>query len=760
LGEDPHFEAPDFSVNALENPVILVRMKVSDPGHCQVYWGTSDEPDMDESKSFPFYSGAANEWQLHILNLNDHPGWKGTITQLRIDPSGSSGEVLIDFVRVCPAARISATILDESFNHITGNGVEYYETSRAAYIDNGVIRVGIDKEWGGAIREIWYNGTNIINNYDSGRLAGISVYDGLARDTYNESDNYEGWGWNPVPSDKYGHVNHPQTISFQNNTLYVKSLNLQWNPDDKGGGPQDAVVSDLLVETWLTLFPDSPRLIQLLYRVTHVGADHHLGNQQEFPYTYVNRGFDRVVYYNGSKPWAGENVSVCETPLWPGQKTVSSENWVALVDDKGVGLAFYAPYDYPYFNIHHFSMPYEADTNYVNQLSVQEYSPGKVYENSFYYLVGDWQDSRATINELSKQIEDRDTCSPFGFLESPGQGATLSGITLIQGWAADNVGVEKVEVRLNNSTLGQAAYGEMRQDVADDTCALLPNSPDFGYSFELDTRKFPNGEHTLQVRCEDSSGNVVTPWYGEVVVRFDNQVVSTVDIDDAIVSDDHCDVGTMQTVSLHASWSVDGSDAANGLIKIGEYYKTNSTGWITIEVTEEVPGSKTFTASEVNCNGITSFRQTIPSPTIIYDRVRIVDGGVSADSVSVQQPVTVWVKAIYEYDREEYSGEKGSIKINDVTMSWSSANQRWEKEFTSSDPKTVIFEVTSFQDSKYGLTIFHDAVNISSVEWSQAGISGYPPTAVFIGLIAAIFLIMKPLRRNPLDPNNSTTASS
>jgi len=741
VGEDPHFESSWISANALENQVVLIRMKVSEPGSGQIYWATSNEPDMDESKSYPL-SRVTNEWQLYILNLKNHPKWIGIITQLRIDPPESSGEVLVDFVRICSAASIRAAIIEDSFNHIMGNGVEYYETSRTAYIDNGVIRVGIDKDWGGAIREIWYNDTNIINNYDSGRLAGISVYDGRVRDNYNESNNYEDWGWNPVPSDKYGHINRPQIISFHNNTLYVKSLNLQWNPDDKDGGPQDAVPSDLLVETWITLFSDSPHLIQLFYKVTHVGTDYHLGQNQEFPYTYVNRGFDRVVFYNGSRPWVGENVSIIEAPLWPGQKIVSSENWVALINDKGIGLTFYAPYDYPFFTVHHFSISYEVfDTNYVNQFNVQEYSPGKVYENTFYYLVGDWQDSRAAINELRKQIEDRDSCSPFGFLESPGSGANLSSITSIQGWAVDNVRVEKVEVKLNNSTLGLATYGLTRQDVADDTL-ILPNSPNYGYSFELDTRKFPNGEYTLHVNYVDSSGNEVTPFYGEVSVRFDNQAVSTIDIDEVRVSDTRCDLGTKQTASLHASWSVDGSDVVDGVINIGQSYKTNSTGWLTIEATRDMVGIITYNVSGVNCNGITSFNQMVPSPSIIYDRVRIVEGGVSGKSVSVNQPVIVWYKAVYEYDSEVFDGSKGTLSVNGEPATWSSANQRWEKTYTENVARKQSFKVSAVTDSKYGLTKFTDVTITIDAEWVQTGISGYPYESIIIGVILVIIILI------------------
>jgi hypothetical protein len=48
------------------------------------------------------------------------------------------------------------------------------------YLENGVVRVGVDKDWGGAIREIWLDGQNLVNNWDGGRLIAVSIYDGMS----------------------------------------------------------------------------------------------------------------------------------------------------------------------------------------------------------------------------------------------------------------------------------------------------------------------------------------------------------------------------------------------------------------------------------------------------------------------------------------------------------------------------------------------------------------------------------------------------
>ena len=113
IGEDPYFASPLFSINAAENPLVLIRMKVSNPGDCQIYWETVAEPNMDEEKVKVFQSGEANEWQLYVLNMTAHPKWTGVIRRFRIDPPESAGQVEVDYARICPITDIIDNIVPE-----------------------------------------------------------------------------------------------------------------------------------------------------------------------------------------------------------------------------------------------------------------------------------------------------------------------------------------------------------------------------------------------------------------------------------------------------------------------------------------------------------------------------------------------------------------------------------------------------------------------------------------------------------------------
>ena len=128
----------------------------------------------------------------------------------------------------------------------------FTDAGRVLYLDSGVVRVGVDRDWGGAVREIWVGGLNLVNNYDGGRLLGVSFYDGDTPGGSAPTDT----GWNPTPSDQYDAINLPLAYSFDDGTLYLRSRYLQWYPDDKGGGPGQPVATDVIVETWLRFFAD------------------------------------------------------------------------------------------------------------------------------------------------------------------------------------------------------------------------------------------------------------------------------------------------------------------------------------------------------------------------------------------------------------------------------------------------------------------------------------------------------------------------
>lgn len=211
-------------------------------------------------------------------------------------------------------------------------GVTFSEDSRVARISNATLTVGIDKNWGGAIREISFQGQNMINTFDAGRLMAVSVYDGNL--AYPDNPGDPAWPWNAAVSDKYNHANPPLRISFSDDTLYAKSRLVQWNPGPAGA----ALPTDATLETWLSFPPAEPAAVEIRYRVTHDGADFHGTRLQEFPYAYLSPTAHIVM--NGIEPPLDIMATGAGLPL---HEISAPGHWISAVRDNGLAFTLFAP---------------------------------------------------------------------------------------------------------------------------------------------------------------------------------------------------------------------------------------------------------------------------------------------------------------------------------------------------------------------------------------------------------------------------------
>jgi radical SAM protein with 4Fe4S-binding SPASM domain len=90
-------------------------------------------------------------------------------------------------------------------------------------------------------------------------------------------------------------------------------------------------------------------------------------------------------------------------------------------------------------------------------------------------------------------------------VDSPGDTATVQGITTVHGWALDIAGVARIEILINGSRVGDATCGQERPDVAE----AYPNYKDnihSGFLFELDTTQLADSYHLLALRITNQDG--------------------------------------------------------------------------------------------------------------------------------------------------------------------------------------------------------------------------------------------------------------
>ena len=391
------------------------------------------------------------------------------------------------------------------------NGSVLYLESRTA---TDIARIGLETTWGGSIVEVSVNGTEFVNRHDTGREVQVSYRDG------NDHN------WNPtLGGDSYDQGTPTQAFSFDTTSLYTKAIPIQWSPDYYGGGSGHPIPGDILVEQTITAVTSQPHTFKAHFKVTHLGNDLHANTEQEYPAVYTNKAYSQFVYYGGPAPWSNGAVTATQFPNLPqaiGQ-LYGPEHWGALVDAQNTGLTVYVPSQFPYFN--GFSAvdptgpggPADDSTNYFALHPYWTIGPGFSFQGDIYVIAGDYTTARQIIYQLHQSISEPDISSPIGFIDAPSTGATVTGVLTVSGWTFDDVSVSKVEVLVDGTADGVASYGSPRPDIP----AAYPQAPtNVGYSYSLDTSKYANGIHTLNVRVTDGSGNVaILP---QVVVLVNN----------------------------------------------------------------------------------------------------------------------------------------------------------------------------------------------------------------------------------------------
>jgi hypothetical protein len=208
-----------------------------------------------------------------------------------------------------------------------------------SYLDNGLVKVGVNLDEGGSITYLSKSGTNdsLVNDHDLGRQIQQSYYSGPQPydPFHNQSPIWQGFPWNPIQSgDAFG---HPSLILAQTNTgqsLYVKCRPMQW--------ALDQVPGECSMESWLALDGNVVIVHNRLINLRTDTTQQFPAFGQELPAVYTIGRLYRIFTYAGNSPFVGDAVTNFVTPLtpeltWRGHAT---ESWAALVDSANWGPEF------------------------------------------------------------------------------------------------------------------------------------------------------------------------------------------------------------------------------------------------------------------------------------------------------------------------------------------------------------------------------------------------------------------------------------
>ncbi len=137
---------------------------------------------------------------------------------------------------------------------------------------------------------------------------------------------------------------------------------------------------------------------------------------------------------------------------------------------------------------------YQGKPTGVSETALRSANNSLTLDNTAYTIAN----FRASVAPLSQMI---------GMLESPRNGAMVSGITTIHGWALSEKGIAKVELFIDGSPLGIIPYGGTRKDVQ----AVYPNFPnaeDSGFGMTFSYSLLSAGDHAIKVRIHGQDGRI------------------------------------------------------------------------------------------------------------------------------------------------------------------------------------------------------------------------------------------------------------
>lgn len=183
------------------------------------------------------------------------------------------------------------------------------------------------------------------------------------------------------------------------------------------------------------------------------------------------------------------------------------------------------------------------------------------------------------------------------------------------------------------------------------------------------------------------------------------------------------DVGTEANPTMNASYEFDGKHFPGAIwLSPTSYAEVGLHNITAIRIEDPLYNLTAFKSKTVQC---------------IWDRVRILGGGVSNPTVNDGEKGTFWVIATYEYDNQMLKGglpavvRMGQLFVNvsdgdnvpifnGVPLNWSSENDRWEYTVAFDSSGTRTFVVSGADDYQFKLTEARDSVGPLSITWGPA----------------------------------------
>ena len=298
--------------------------------------------------------------------------------------------------------------------------IPVYEDDLA--VENDRYKIGVRLSWGGAMTyfEDKLDGdeelANLVNIHDTGRLIQQSFYGTYTNDEgYTSEYNGSGslWPYNPVQggdrfnqgSDRLIDVEYDEEKDY----IYILSQSLDW-------APNKSLTFTYYENTYSIMEGEDEGTDDDYVLVDNVATDFsgwkHIAGGQEIPAMYIVSYFDTFSFYNGTKPWTGDNEAVyyrSDLQGWENSTNIpmlrgNTETWsIWLNTADSFGFGIYCPNIQKHIAIRHrydgSKDPMSNSCSYVApscSITMQAYKP---IEYSYILATGSFDTIRALFTE-------------------------------------------------------------------------------------------------------------------------------------------------------------------------------------------------------------------------------------------------------------------------------------------------------------------------------------------------------------------------
>lgn len=208
-------------------------------------------------------------------------------------------------------------------------------------LDNGIVRIGIDRSKGAAITWLSWGDypQNSVNHADPGRLIQQSYYAGhrLDRRADGQSPSWSPWTWNPIQGGGVASWARVNVMERRDDgTLFGETVPKLWDmPNEEAAA---------LMRQWTGFEPSMPEVVvvksELICQREHGDRwGPAAPRPQEIPACYFTRNFSDVRSYLGAGKWRTES----QPPGPPWGHTNPPLKAMAFFNKAGQGIAVYSP---------------------------------------------------------------------------------------------------------------------------------------------------------------------------------------------------------------------------------------------------------------------------------------------------------------------------------------------------------------------------------------------------------------------------------